>query len=221
MITNILINFFNYIKFSLYNLIVSKYTILLYKNFLKKIPNDSTVLDIGIGNAYSLVKNSDLLVKKNIKIVGIDIDQTSINQANILINDNKLEEYIKAKCINIYDLNHEEKFDFVYFSNSYSVIPGIDEMINFVSNNFLLSNGKIALSTTLDNRTNYLKEYLKPKLKNFFLGIDFGRHIIIDQFLNNVVKNKLSIDNIENVYQTWVPLWGNIDIYTCFLGKES
>lgn len=216
-----LMNLFNYIKFYIYNLLVGKYTIILYKNFLKSIPDNSTVLDIGIGNGYALIQNSDLIIKKNITILGVDIDQASINIAKKCIKENKLETNIEVNCLNIYELTTDEKYDYIYFSNSYSVIPGINEMMNFVFDKFIKDDGKIVLSTTLDNRSNYLKELVKPKLKHILLGIDFGKHMILDRFINDMTDNKFVIKSIENVHQGWIPIWGNIDIFTFFLTKRS
>ena len=212
---------FTYIKFYLYNMLVSKYTSILYKKFLKKIPENSTVLDIGIGNAYALIQNSDILVNKNIKIIGLDIDVTSINIANKFIKEQNLDEFINVECVNIYDYKKEDKFDYIYFSNSYSVIPGIHEMMKYVCDNLLSDNGAIIVSTTLDNRTNYFKEVIKPKMKQILFDIDFGQHIVLENFINDMTKNNLIIKNIENVYQAWIPIWGNVDIFTCFLKRNK
>jgi SAM-dependent methyltransferase len=212
---------FTYIKFYLYNMLVSKYTSILYKKFLKKIPENSIVLDIGIGNAYALIQNSDILVNKNIEIIGLDIDVTSINIAKKIIKEKNLDDFITVECVNIYDYKKEDKFDYIYFSNSYSVIPGIHEMMEYVCDNLLSDNGAIIVSTTLDNRTNYFKEVIKPKMKKILFDIDFGEHIVLENFINNMTKNNLIIENIENVYQAWIPVWGNVDIFTCFLKRNK
>jgi len=212
---------FKLIKFYLYNFLVSRYTTILYKKFLKNIPENSTVLDIGIGNAYALIQNSDILVKKNIKIVGVDIDVTSVNLAKKLINENNLNQLIKVDCVNIYDYNTEEKYDYIYFSNSYSVIPDIHQMMNYVCDNLLSDNGNLIVSTTLDNRVNYFKELIKPRIKNLLFDIDFGQHVVLDKFINDMNKNNFTIESMENVHNSWIPIWGNIDIFTCFLKRNK
>jgi len=209
------------IKFYLYNLLISKYTTSLYKNFLQKIPENSYVLDIGIGNAYALLQNSELIIKKKINIVGLDIDLASINIANNEIQKHKLNELIEARCINIYEYTNDKKFDYVYFSNSYSVIPGVDEMINYISDNLIKDDGNFVVSTTLDNRTSYIKELIKPRIKNLMFDIDFGNYIVLENFINKMIKNNLIMENIENVHQNWLPIWGNIDIFTCFFSKKK
>ena len=59
-----LVAILTYIKFFFYNLLIGEYTIILYKNFLERIPENSVVLDIGIGNCYSLLKNKQILIEK-------------------------------------------------------------------------------------------------------------------------------------------------------------
>lgn len=216
-----LVAILTYIKFFFYNLLIGEYTIILYRNFLERIPENSVVLDIGIGNCYSLLKNKQILIEKKIKIVGVDIDSDSINLAKKIIKANDMDNYIQVYCQDIFTFDNSQKFDFIYFSNSYSVIPEINKMMNFTYNNFLKESGELVLSTTLDSRFSNFKDVVKPFLKRICLGIDFGRFITIDNFINDISKDNFVITNMENVHQNWIPIWGNIDIFTCVLNKNK
>ena len=214
-------NLLSYIKFFFYNYFVGHYTQKLYKNFLRKIPEESVVLDIGIGNGFSLIKNSDLIKSKKIKVVGIDIDSPSINLANTFIKENKLEDLIEAHNQNIYNYKTKEKYDYIYFSNSYSVIPNVHEMIDHVKDNYLKKDGEIVISTTIENNFNFVKQTVKPNMKYLFFGIDFGRLTLMKNFVNTIRENKLFINYLENSYHNWYPFWGNIDIFTFYLKKDN
>lgn len=216
-----LINFkfiYNYIKLILYNYFIGHYTQKLYNNFLKKIPNNSVVLDIGIGNCYSLIMNKSILIEKNIKIIGVDIDAESIKYAKQLINENNLNEFIKIHNANIYNFK-SDKVDYIYFSNSFSVIPNVLDVINHTKDAFLKDDGQIVISTTIDAKYNYMRYIIKPNLKNIFFGIDFGRIVILENFVSLITDNNMSIKSMENVYNKWIFLWGDIDIYTTWINK--
>ena len=215
--------FITYLKNFIYNLFISSYTKNLYQKFIERLPNDSIVLDIGIGNGYALIKNSKLLKEKNIKFIGIDSNKDSINYANNLINENNLEDYITVHNKNIYSFGYEniKKFEYIYISNSYSTVPDISEIINHCQINHLEDNGKIIISTTLETNYNFVKTIVKPKIKYLFFGIDFGKFLILDKFINNLNSNKFKINYIENVQTRWIPIWGNINIYNIFIKKDT
>jgi len=211
---------FNFIKHFLYNLFVGSYTQKLYHNFLNSIPDNSTVLDIGIGNGYSLLVNSELIRKKNIKIIGVDIDYESIKQATHNIKEKNLENLIEVYNENIYNFK-EGEYDYIFFSNSYSVIPNIIDMINHIKKKHLKKNGTFVISTTIENNYNPIKHIIKPNLKYLTFGIDFGTITLLDKFINSMCKNKLVINFMDHTCHKWYPIWGNIDIYTFYLTKNS
>ena len=134
------------IKNNLYNEIIGSYSKDLYKNFFEKIPNNSYILDIGIGNGYAICENSNLIIEKNLKIIGIDVDFNSIltckeninkynlnsNIYSVLCELDNLDVFIPTikKFINKdNDKNNQNIFDYIYFSNSYSVIPSSEEFV--------------------------------------------------------------------------------------------
>jgi len=64
-----------------YDLLFVGLTQRLYEEVLERCPKDSTVLDIGIGTATSLVRNAKLVKAKNLKFVGVDYDKTYCKRA--------------------------------------------------------------------------------------------------------------------------------------------
>jgi predicted O-methyltransferase YrrM len=102
------------------------------KSFLNSIPNGSVVLDIGIGTCYAYTTNHDILKSKSIKIVGVDIDSDYINIAKHGMIDADLESHVKRVLSDIYKVTSNvivpKSFDYVIFSDSYSVIPNVHQI---------------------------------------------------------------------------------------------
>jgi SAM-dependent methyltransferase len=207
-------SYFNSAQAKVYNYLVGSYTKLLYADFFKNIPDNSRVLDIGVGNGSSLVENAKLIIKKNIKIVGIDIDPGAIDMAHIEIKENNIEGNVRVLCGDIYKYVDFERFDYIYFSNSFAVIEGITEMIKDVKTRLLRETGQIGISTTIESKPNNIKSLIKKNAKKMVLGIDFGKLTTICEFVNDMSENDLTIKNMKLVYEVWYPIWGNIHIYT-------
>ena len=68
----------------------------LYKEMLNKLPDNATLLEIGIGNGVCIEKNAVLIKEKNIKIDGIDIDEDYVREAKKRVKLNGLEENVNV-----------------------------------------------------------------------------------------------------------------------------
>ena len=221
------------IKNNLYNEIIGSYSKDLYKNFFEKIPNNSYILDIGIGNGYAICENSNLIIEKNIKIIGIDVDFNSIltckeninkynlnsNIYSVLCELDNLDVFIPTikKFINKNnDKNNQNIFDYIYFSNSYSVIPNILELLNKSKKYLANEDAEIVICTTIEKNNNNIKNFLKKNAKYILLGIDFGRLITLDAFKNEIKKIKLYIYKQENTIKRNIFVWGDVNIETFY-----
>lgn len=111
------------------------YTVRVVMNLLLEIPDNSVILDIGVGTGYTYAANSDLIKQKNINVVGIDIDPDYIRRAKHAVIDSYLEQNVRLVLADVYKVSEKEiptkQFDFVFFSDSYAVIPDVHEMITF------------------------------------------------------------------------------------------
>ena len=221
------------IKNNLYNEIIGSYSKDLYKNFFEKIPNNSYILDIGIGNGYAICENSNLIIEKNLKIIGIDVDFNSIltckeninkynlnsNIYSVLCELDNLDVFIPTikKFINKNnDKNNQNIFDYIYFSNSYSVIPNILELLNKSKKYLANEDAEIVICTTIEKNNNNIKNFLKKNAKYILLGIDFGRLITLDAFKNEIKKIKLYIYKQENTIKRNIFVWGDVNIETFY-----
>ena len=98
-----------------------------YKEVFSRIEKGSLIFDIGIGTAKALTKNSEAIIDKSLKIIGIDINESYIKYGKKLVEKTGLTNYITFHKISIYNPNLRElipeQFDLVYFSASFSLMP--------------------------------------------------------------------------------------------------
>ena len=88
-------------------------------------------------------------------------------------------------------------------------------MMKHLNDKFLKQNdGELVVSTTVESKNHNVKSFLKKNANYFLLGIDLGKLTTFKDFLNNLSRNSLYINKTELVYNTWYPLWGEINIYT-------
>ena len=84
------------------------------------IGDDAEMLDVGIGTASALVLNKSLILEKNVRITGIDIDQHYLSEGQKLIDNEGLQDRINLKCVPFE--KHQGKYDVVFFASSFMLL---------------------------------------------------------------------------------------------------
>lgn len=180
------------------------YTQYVMRYFLETIPDGSRILDIGIGTGYTYSKNKDILKKKSLKVVGVDVDPDYVRSAKHGIIDADLESHVNIILSDIYKVDESmissKSFDYVVFSDSYAVIPNVHDMITFCEK-FIKINGKMVVLSTLfdsfDSNINWIKRNIK-----YFSSVEFGT-MMLRENLQNYIKQRINVDD-------------NFDIDSCF-----
>lgn len=205
-------------KKGLYNLLVARYTKNLYKNFLENIPSNSRVLDIGVGDGKSLLENIDIIKSKGLKIYAVDIDKEEIALFKESIKDKDISHYFEIYDTSLEDIEDNKipnGIEYVFFSNSYSVIPNIKDLILYIKKNI---NPKfVVISTTLGGIQNSVLKFIKPNLSKVTLGIEFGRYISYSDFINETKIYGFNIIHQEITHSHFLPFWGEVNIFTFIL----
>jgi|694.fasta_scaffold105705_2 ubiquinone/menaquinone biosynthesis C-methylase UbiE len=175
-----------------------------YKKVLLDFVKDNTsILEVGIGNGICLDKNAQLIKNKNLSIFGIDIDADYLEQCAEIIKKNNLQNNVKIKNQDLLCMKSKIKYDYVIFSESYPVIP--DEIMKKMMKKckqLLKRKGQIIFIHNLVDEKDFLRDFLKPKLKNLIM-IDFGKlttHKEFDDFIADVnfkIKKKILIENVR------------------------
>lgn len=152
-----------------------------YQKVLFSIPPGSRILDVGIGTGAALVTNADILKEKHITVVGIDYDAAYVRKCQDLITLGGLSDYISVACCSFYDYQDEERFDHVYFSGSFMILPDAVEALRHAQGLLRDTNGRLYFTQTFELERNPFLEKIKPAL-TYITSIDFGRVTYVGDF---------------------------------------
>lgn len=169
-----------------YDSLITRMTTQWYRHVLIEIPPGSVVLDVGIGTATSLLANRDIVLSKGLRVVGVDYDAAYIATARRNIEDSTASERVRVVQCSIHDYaGDDEKFDVVYFSGSFMIIPRqADALRHCVA--LLRSRapqggaaGNIFFTQTFENESFFLMSRviapLMKRLLRLLTSIDFGQ----------------------------------------------
>jgi ubiquinone/menaquinone biosynthesis C-methylase UbiE len=212
-------SFRNRLRRLLYNPLVGKYTVTLYADFLSQCTHGSQILDIGIGNGYSLCNNASIIKRRNLKIHGIDICESSLEECRQNIKEFGLEDHVTVSNEPLSAFaDSSTPWNYVYLSNSYSVIDNAVRLLDGALD-VVRSEGKVMLSLTLFDEWSSRMAFIKPRLKHL-LGFDFGRYIT-----HTVLTEELqTIDAciVDKWRVTKTGFMGNnyASLYTCVIERQ-
>ncbi len=186
------------------NIVLSTPNLFYYS--LNKFESNSRVLDFGCGSGiyYSNENVKKIIMEKNLKIQGIDIDKIYIEKCIKRIEKEKLTNYISIKAQDVfkYNLEQEEKFDYIIFSESAPLLSNelLVSITKYMIENLLKPNGKIVYINNLTENSTPLMRKLKPALK-YICMIDFGRVLTRNEFenLSNRVNKNIEINLIAKM----------------------
>jgi len=196
------------LKADVYDWLIIKMTTKWYAAVLAKVEGGARVLDVGIGTGTALVRNKELLVQKNIVVVGIDYEEEYIKKAGAIVANAGLAKQVKLNCTSIYDpklrmlFTGPARFDAAYFSGSLTLMPDPAAALKCASN-MLTDAGLVYVTQTFQNRPSPVMEMLKPLLRRF-TSVDFGRVVYHWQVKEIVEKAGMHIIEDE-------PVPGSID----------
>ena len=176
--------------------------------------------------ATALVHNKSLLTGRDIRFVGVDYDRQYIDKGLKIVERADLQDQIKLLCKSVYDetlpellasvdtaKNKDGKFDSVYFSGSFSLMPDPVKALG-IAVSLLRPNGRIYITQTFqkeDSPPTPLR-HVKPLLK-YVTTIDFGQLVyateleaILEQAQStydlSVLQNGAIPGSVDNVYQS-------------------
>ena len=149
-----LYTYYSKAKAVIYDTIILKMTEKWYRSVLEKLDDGSIILDVGIGTGGALLRCIDLIESKDLKIIGIDIDDAYVQAGKKSIEEAGLSDRISIDNVNVYDgkekilelaikyklggsdttVNSDGQFlDAVYFSGSFSLLPDPVKALQLVS----------------------------------------------------------------------------------------
>ncbi|MEC7984317.1 MAG: class I SAM-dependent methyltransferase [Myxococcota bacterium] len=174
-----------------------------YRNILSSLPEGSRVLDVGVGTGSSLISNSDLIIKRKMNVMGIDIDPQYLKACRKRIEEENLSQYINVREQSVYTLDQNEKYDAVYFSASFMLLPDQKKALEVIKS-CLDAGGLVCFTQTFEAKKTRFWEFVKPLLVRF-TTIHFGEVTYEKPFLSlledsgfEIVKNDLLMKKGSN-----------------------
>jgi len=184
-----------------YSQLIARYTSELYNKFLLGVEDNSTIVDIGIGNGVALLeqKNINLIFGKRLQIFGYDIDDEYLRECKEKVNECKLNNHVflYKKDVTKENIVFSQRVDYLFLSNSYSVIPNVLELLEQSIKKFAPQ--LVIISTTLEENESTFRKIMKPRLKYFTFGVEFGRMITQEMFEKEISSIGLKIQSKDIV----------------------
>lgn len=159
------------IRSFIYDVLILRLTSRWYAEVLSRLPDNVSLLDVGVGTGGALLANADLVKQKNLRVTGIDIDADYIRRAQRRLPGSPLRDRAKVHLESVY--HHQGgPYDAVYFSGSLMLLPEPERALRHCSA-LLSPGGRIYLTQTIEMHSAPWMETLKPMLK-LVTSIDFG-----------------------------------------------
>lgn len=156
----------------IYDALILKLTSGWYAEVLRRLPEGAALLDVGIGTAGALLANADLVMRKGLRVTGIDIDADYIERARKRLRDSPLASRAEVRLECVYD-HAGGPYDAVYFSGSFMLLSDPERALRHCSA-LLSPGGRLYFTQTIQMRRSRWIEVLKPMLKRL-TSIEFGR----------------------------------------------
>lgn len=201
-----------------YDYFITAMTTRWYRAFLCRLPPGSSVLDVGIGTATSLIANKDVILNRGLQIMGVDYDKNYVDAARESIRVAGLSKHIDVVCASIHDYcppsgakksggvdaqQEDVKYDAIYFSGSFMIIPDKVKALERCKKMLVPNTGKFYFTQSFQHRGwmgNLVSSVVKPMLK-FVLTIDFGDVTYRDEFEQTMKDAGLKIELYEIIFK--------------------
>lgn len=165
-----------------------------YRAVLGRLPEGARVLDVGIGTAGALIACADLVVGRDLHIVGVDIDGDYIARARRQIAAAALTDRV-AVHHEALESHTGRDYDAVYFAGSFMLFP--DPACALEDARVRLRDGGVVVFTqTFQERDSAVMAWLKPRLRHV-TGIDFGQVTVPDAFFARLDAAGLDVVDTE------------------------
>lgn len=156
----------------IYDAAIVRMTAAWYRAVLTRLPAGSRLLDIGIGTGSALLANADMLVAKDLRVTGVDIDSHYVERCARGVAQRRLGDRIEARHESIYD-HRAGPYDAGYFSASFMLLPDPPAALRHVRS-LLTPGARLFFTQTFEHEPSRAIERLKPLLR-LVTTIDFGR----------------------------------------------
>lgn len=165
-----------------------------YREVLRRLPAGSHLLDVGIGTGGALLSCEDVVLARDLRVTGVDIDRAYVARARRLVARSGIADRVVVRHEALQE-HHGGPYDAVYFAASFMLFPDpVDALVH--ARRLLTPGGQVLFTQTFQERPSATMAWLKPRLKRF-TGIDFGAVTYEDDFLRTLEEGGLEV--VEHV----------------------
>ena len=107
---------------SVYDAAIVRMTAPWYRAVLERLPQGCRLLDVGIGTGSALLANAAIILAKELRVTGVDIDAAYVDRCRDAVERRGLTERIETRHESIY-AHRGGPYDAVYFSASFMLLP--------------------------------------------------------------------------------------------------
>jgi tRNA A58 N-methylase Trm61 len=184
------------VRARLYDAAIVRLTTAWYREVLERVPRASRILDIGIGTGGALAANATLLVAKDLRVTGLDIDRAYIERCRQVLAQAGVAERVEARLESIYD-HRGGPYDAAYFSASFMLMPDPPAALRHVVS-LLTAGAPIFFTQTFEHERSRLVERVKPLLR-LVTTIDFGRVTYEADFRAALAAGGVEIEEVQTI----------------------
>jgi tRNA A58 N-methylase Trm61 len=163
---------------------------------LERIPPRAHLLDVGIGTGGALVENAALLVEKDLRVTGVDIDRAYIERCRAAVKRAGLADRVEPRLESVYD-HRGGPYGAAYFSASFMLMPDPPAALRHVSS-LLTAGAPIFFTQTFEHERSKLVERVKPLLR-LVTTVDFGRVTYEEDFRAALAAGGAEIEEVQTL----------------------
>lgn len=176
----------------LYDRTIAPLTAGWYREVLLRLPHGSLLLDVGIGTGGALLRCADLIRERDIRVVGIDIDDDYLRRCAAGLARAGLTEQVRTCYGSVYE-HYGGPYDAAYFSASLMLLPDPVRAMRHVTR-LLAPRGAVYFTQTFHLRRSRVRQVVKPAIR-YVTTIDFGRVTYEEDFRRDVADSGLCVDD--------------------------
>ncbi len=187
----------------LYKLLIDDVTHICYGNSLEFFPDNSRILDVGIGNGIMMKEYHEQIKSKHLKITGIDINERYLVHCRKMIRRFDLEDLIDIQCIPVERYRPPEKgyFDYILFSMSFMLLDDQQLVLDRIKPWLKPGGGVLFFQTMFKDHSLFL-DIVKPRLK-YITTVDFGRVTYEGDFFELLRKKGITVTEDRLLKREW------------------
>jgi SAM-dependent methyltransferase len=167
-----------------------------YRVVLERLPSGSHLLDVGIGTGGALLANAGIVVERDLRVTGVDIDADYVRRCAAAVTAADLAERITPRLESILD-HRGGPYDAVYFSASFMLMPDPPAVLRHVRT-LLRPGAPLFFTQTFELARSRAAEVVKPLLR-LVTTIDFGRVTYEDAFRRALADGGVVLESMETL----------------------